>query len=80
MIYSDVIAFDILRSQAIVPAELAEKERAYLRQLDAAFVRVATIQRPTWTGSEAMLNMAAHWHNPTLILYCLNQTSCENYR
>lgn len=80
LIYSDAKAFDVLRSQSIVGAELAEKERAYLRELDAAFDRVAEIQRPRWTGSEAMMNMAPFWHNPTLIVYCLNRASCENHR
>jgi len=80
MIYSDAKAFDVLRSQSIVGAELAEEERAYLRELDAAFNRVAEIHRPLWTGSDAMMNMAAYWHNPTLIVYCLNRASCENHR
>lgn len=80
LIYSDAKAFDVLRSQSIVGAELVEEERAYLRELDAAFNRVAEIQRPHWTGSEAMINMAPYWHNPTLIVYCLNQASCENHR
>jgi len=80
LIYSDTKAFDVLRSQSIVGAELAEEERAYLRELDAAFDRVAEIHRPLWTGSEAMMNMAPFWHNPTLIVYCLNRASCENHR
>ena len=80
LIYSDTKAFDVLRSQSIVGAELVEEERAYLRELDAAFHRVAVIQRPRWTGSEAMMNMAPFWHNPTLIVYCLNRASCENHR
>lgn len=80
LIYSDSKAFDVLRSQSIVGAELVEEERAYLRELDAAFNRVAEIQRPRWTGSEAMMNMASFWHNPTLIVYCLNRASCERHR
>ena len=80
LIYSDTKAFDVLRSESIVGAELVEEERAYLRALDAAYQRVAEIQRPHWTGSEAMMNMAPYWHNPTLIVYCLHQASCENHR
>lgn len=80
LIYSDTKAFDLLRSESIVGAEIAEDERAYLRELDAAFSRVAEIKRPHWTGSEAMMNMAPYWHNPTLIVYCLNHLSCENHR
>ena len=80
LIFSDVSAFDVLRSQAIVPAEVIEKERAYLRKLDATYNRVATIHRPIRIGSEAMMNTSSIWHNPTLILYCLNVTSCDNHR
>ncbi len=77
LIYSDARAFDILRSAAIVPPEIIERERAYLRSLDAAYPqRIAQILRPSWTGSEAMINMAAYWHNPTLILYCLHENAC----
>ncbi len=76
MIYSDVLAFDVLRSHAIVPFDIVEQQREYLRHLDETYPRVAEIYRPSWTGSEAMMNMAAFWHNPTLILYCLNPSSC----
>ena len=76
MIYSDALAFDILRSHAIVPSDIVEQQREYLRHLDETYPRVAEINRPSWTGSEAMMNMAAFWHNPTLILYCLNPSSC----
>lgn len=77
MIYSDALAFDILRSKSIVPADLIAYHRDYLVELDQQFTRIAEIQRPTWTGSDAMMNMATYWHNPTLILYCLNPASCE---
>ena len=77
MIFSDVLAFDILRSQAIVPPEVVEQQRKYLLLLDQTYRRVAEIQRPAWPGSEVMVNMAAHWHNPTLILYCVNPSLCE---
>jgi len=77
MIYSDALAFDILRSEAIVPADLITYHRDYLAELDNQFTRLAEIHRPTWTGADAMMNMATYWHNPTLILYCLNPISCE---
>lgn len=80
MIYSDVSAFDILRSPSIVPPAIIEQQRDYLQRLDVDYSRIAEIHRPTWTGSQAMMNMAAFWHNPTLILYCLNMSSCENHR
>ena len=80
MVYSDALAFDVLRSVDIVPAEIIRKQHSYLQRLDGTYRRVAEIHRPTWTGSEAMMNMAAYWHNPTLILYCLNPTSCDVVR
>lgn len=76
MIYSDALAFDVLRSPAIVPAQVIERQREYLRNLDSMYPRLAEISRPTWTGSEAMMNMATFWHNPTLILYCLKPALC----
>ena len=77
LIFSDARAFDIFRSEWIVPRPIIEEQRAYLELLDARYSRFAEIKRPTWTGSEAMLNMAAYYHNPGLILYCLNPQSCE---
>lgn len=77
MILSDALAFDILRSPAIVPAQVIERQREYLRHLDSMYPRLAEIGRPAWTGSEAMMNMATYWHNPTLILYCLKPALCE---
>lgn len=77
LIYSDALAYDVLRSESLVPAEIITQQHAYLDELNRRFSRIAEIHRPTWTGSEAMMNMAAYWHNPTLILYCLNPASCE---
>ncbi len=76
MIVSDALAFDILRSPAIVPAQVIKRQRDYLRSLDTVYPRLAEISRPVWTGSEAMMNMAAYWHNPTLIIYCLKPALC----
>ncbi len=77
MVYSDALAFDILRSESIVPAELIRYHHQYVSDLDHQFIRIIEIHRPTWTGSDAMMNMATYWHNPTLIVYCLNPQSCE---
>ena len=76
MIYSDALAFDIFRSHMIVPDELIQQQHDFLQMLDDSYSRIAKIARPSWTGSEAMMNMAAYWHNPTLIVYCLNPKSC----
>lgn len=77
MIVSDALAFDILRSPAIVPAQVIAQQREYLRNLDSSYPRLAEISRPAWTGSETMMNMAPYWHNPALILYCLKPALCE---
>ena len=80
MLFSDVMAFDILRSQPVVPPEVIDQQREYLLHLDQTYRRLAVIQRPEWTGADTMVNMAAHWHNPTLILYCVNPSLCERER
>ena len=75
MLYSDALAFDILRSKAIVPADVVVEQQDYLRLLDATYDRKAEIMRPSWTGSEAMMNMAAYWHNPHVdSLLCQSRT------
>ena len=77
MIVSDALAFDVTRSHAIVPAPAIERQREYLRNLDAMYPRLAEISRPVWTGSESMMNMASFWHSPALTLYCLKPALCE---
>ncbi len=77
MIFSDARAFDIFRSPWIVPSAIIAAQRAYLASLDAAFPRLAEVARPTWSGSHGMMNMAAYYHNPGLVLYCLNPESCS---
>ena len=77
MIYSDALAYDRLEAGVMpVPPDVLQRERDHLKQLDASFRRVAEIQRPLWVESDIMVNTAAYWHNPTLILYCLNRQSC----
>lgn len=77
MVYSDALAYDVLRSEWLVPDDVLTQQYSYVESLDETYHRVAEIQRPIWTGSEAMMNMAAYWHNPSLALYCLNPQSCE---
>ena len=80
MIYADTLLFDVLRSQALVPPEVVEQERDYLLNLDRTYQRIAEIRRPDWFGADYIVNMAAHWHNPGLILYCVNPDYCEAAR
>ena len=76
LVYADAVAFDALRSD-MVPEPVKQEQRDYLARLDDAYTRFAKIQRPVWSGSEAMMNTASFWHNPTLVLYCLNPSSCS---
>lgn len=80
MIYSDSVAFNLLRSQEIVSAAVVQQQRDYQDMLDKTYRRSAEIKRPAWTGHELLVNMVSYWHNPSLILYCLNLASCENLR
>lgn len=79
LVYSDALAFDILRSEAIVPPAIIQHQHEILAAHDAAYTRVAEIDRSHWLGSEAMMNTASYWHHPRLILYCLNPASCETF-
>ncbi len=76
LLLSDAHAHDIRRSAAIVPIRVQQDLDAYLTLLDQKYFRLAFTQRPVWTGSDAMMNMAAYYHNPGLMLYCLNPASC----
>ncbi len=79
LVYSDALAFDILRSVDIVPPAVIQHQHEILAAHDAAYTRVAEIDRAHWLGSEAMMNTASYWHHPRLILYCLNPASCEAF-
>lgn len=79
LVYSDALAFDILRSVDIVPPAVIQHQHDILAAHDAAFTRVAEIDRAHWPGSQAMMNTASYWHHPKLILYCLNAVSCETF-
>ena len=77
LLLSDAHAYDIHRSAAIVPVQVQQDLDAYLAELDQRYFRLASTPRPEWTGADAMMNMAAYYHNPALILYCLNPASCS---
>ena len=79
LVYSDALAFDILRSVDIVPPAVIQHQQQILAAHDAAYTRVAEIDRAHWLGSQAMMNTASYWHHPKLILYCLNAASCETF-
>ena len=80
LVYSDAAAFDILRSWWVVPPELIQKQHDILAAHEAAYTRVHAVERPIWLGSEAMMNTASLYHNPGLILYCLNEAACAAVR
>jgi len=77
VIVSDAWFFSIQRSGEYVPAEYIQEIRDYLASLDQSFVEIARIERPIWTGYEWFMQSASYWHNPTLVVYCLNQQSCS---
>ncbi len=79
LVYSDALAFDILRSVDIVPQAFIQHQHEILAAHDAAYSRIAEIDRLHWLGSQAMMNTASYWHHPRLILYCLNVVSCEAF-
>ncbi len=76
MILSDAWYHNVLRSTAMTPPDYADDLRAYLDGLDAAFPRIAWIERPVWAGYDWMTHTPSYWHNPGLVLYCLTKTAC----
>ena len=80
LVYSDAAAFDILRSREIVPPELIQRQHDILAAHETAYTRVHAVERPVWLGSQAMMNTASLYHNPGLILYCLNEAACAAVR
>jgi len=41
------------------------------------YTQAKSIDRPVWAGYDWALHTASYWHNPSLYLYCLNPTACE---
>ncbi len=77
MIFSDAWLFDLVRSWEIVPDTVVQSALDYRDSLDERFKQIAYIERPLWTGSDWFMNMAAYWHNPGLVVYCLYEASCD---
>lgn len=80
MILSDAWYHDVLRSTAMTPPDYARDLRAYLESLDAAFPRVAWVERSAWAGYDWMTHTPSYWHNPGLTLYCLHAIACAAVR
>lgn len=57
-----------------------EEYRPWLNQfelIDSSFQRLAWIERPHFWGDNEAMNPIRYWHQPSLILYCLNELACE---
>lgn len=80
MIVSDAWFHEVLRAPAMTPPDYAAELRAYLAGLDAAFPRIAWIERPVWAGYDWMTHTPSYWHNPGLAVYCLNPEACAAVR
>lgn len=76
MILSDAWYHDVLRSTAMTPPDYARSLRAYLDSIEAAFPRMAWIERPVWVGYDWMTHTPSYWHNPGLAIYCLTEAAC----
>jgi hypothetical protein len=74
LIYSDGSAFQTSRWTKDDP--YLQKQLEFKALLDRSFPRIASIERPTWSGYDWGMNSAATWHNPGLVVYCLTPASC----
>lgn len=75
VIYSDAIANDQQRSEAIIPPEYLEQDQAitqWLSELGLLF----SIERPSLLGTSVMMHTATVWHQPSIRVYCLNADPC----
>ncbi|MDQ7036698.1 MAG: glycosyltransferase family 39 protein [Anaerolineae bacterium] len=65
------------RADVLVTDEEFAPYQSQLTLIEANFPRLAWIDRPRdYLGYADMMNMAAYWHQPSLTLYCLNETAC----
>jgi hypothetical protein len=65
------------RADELVTAAEYAPYQAQLEIIEVNFPRLAWIDRPRdYPGYGDMLNMIAYWHQPTMTLYCLNETAC----
>lgn len=70
IVYSDAAMFFMARDD--VRDDLMGPECAAFQQLP----RLAWIDRPAMCGDTLMPNNAAYWHNPGLIVYCVQAEEC----
>jgi hypothetical protein len=76
VILSDAWFFSILRSGEYVPTDYIQEIGDYLGSLDQSLTEIASIERPTWAGYDWLMQSASYWHNPALVVYCLNPIPC----
>jgi hypothetical protein len=80
VILSDAWYFNIERSSEYVPLEYIQQIQDYLSSFDQSLTEIARIERPLWTGYDWLMQSASYWHNPGIVVYCMNQTSCAAVR
>lgn len=69
------------RADALVTDEEFAPYQSQLNMIETNFSRIAWIDRPReYLGYADMMNMIAYWHQPSLTLYCLNETACAAVR
>jgi hypothetical protein len=76
LIVSDALTFLYNSADRIVPGLFAEQRNAYERTLTAGLREVARFERPRWIGDDTVITTASYYHNPTIVIYCL-EPDCE---
>jgi len=80
IILSDAWYFSIQRSGEYVPADYIQQIRDYLATFDQSLTEIARIERPVWSGYDWLMQSASYWHNPGLVVYCMDEASCAAVR
>lgn len=79
----DYLILSITRLDLLADADSIVTDEEYapwneqFQLIDSSFLRVAWIDRPQFITANEMMNLARYWHQPSLILYCLNEDACR---
>ncbi len=79
IILSDAWYFSVERTE-YAPPDYAHRVRDYLATFDQSLTEIARIERPVWTGYDWLMQSASYWHNPGLMVYCMDTVSCAAVR
>lgn len=78
LVLSDVFYYNVLRATEIYPPDYRQRVKAHLDALNQLFTPVFTVYRPQWTGYDWMGHTPSYWHNPGIVVFCLNSASCAS--